>query len=187
MTMVEVSTGFLSGTSDPPGGTFCWMSPELLDPASFRCSGRPTRESDCYALGLVVYEVSWLWLSHRFFVNLSKVLTGRRPFHALCGYGPVAAVLRGERPEKPIDAESLGLSDMIWGLVRSCWSESRSSRPTAQKLFDCLSSASFEWVPPPSLVYPAVFDDGFGSFITSDSSSSLRTSPLSSMRESGSW
>ena len=34
------------------------MSPELLDPLRFGSSGRSTRESDCYALGMVVYEVS---------------------------------------------------------------------------------------------------------------------------------
>ena len=186
MTMVEVSTILLSGSSVPPGGTFCWMSPELLDPASFRCSGRPTRESDCYALGMVVYEVGWLSLSCQSFVDPSQVLTGRRPFHDLCGYTPVAAVLRGERPEKPLDTESLGLSDVVWGLVQSCWSESPSSRPTARQLLDCLSSASLTWVPPLSRVYPAVFNDDFGNFAKSDSSGSLRMSPLSPTRESGS-
>jgi len=34
------------------------MSPELLDPEQFGISdGRPTKQSDCYALGMVVYEV----------------------------------------------------------------------------------------------------------------------------------
>ena len=38
------------------------MSPELLDPERFGISAsesdRPTRQSDCYALGMVIYEVS---------------------------------------------------------------------------------------------------------------------------------
>ena len=34
------------------------MSPELLDPERFgACDDRPTKKSDCYALGMVVYEV----------------------------------------------------------------------------------------------------------------------------------
>ena len=34
------------------------MSPELLDPDRFGITdNRPTKESDCYALGMVVYEV----------------------------------------------------------------------------------------------------------------------------------
>ena len=40
------------------GGTPRWMSPELLDPERFGASDdRPTKKSDCYALGMVVYEV----------------------------------------------------------------------------------------------------------------------------------
>ena len=40
------------------GGTIGWMSPELLDPGRFNLTeGRRTKESDCYALGMVIYEV----------------------------------------------------------------------------------------------------------------------------------
>ena len=41
-----------------PGGTTRWMSPELLDPDRYGLpDSRPTKQSDCYALGMVVYEV----------------------------------------------------------------------------------------------------------------------------------
>jgi len=41
-----------------PGGTTRWMSPELLDPDQYGLpDSRPTKQSDCYALGMVVYEV----------------------------------------------------------------------------------------------------------------------------------
>ena len=43
------------------GGTRRWMSPELLDPERLGMpeseDNRPTRQSDCYALGMVIYEV----------------------------------------------------------------------------------------------------------------------------------
>jgi serine/threonine protein kinase len=43
------------------GGTRRWMSPELLDPERFGIpqseGDRPTRQSDYYALGMVIYEV----------------------------------------------------------------------------------------------------------------------------------
>jgi serine/threonine protein kinase len=43
------------------GGTRRWMSPELLNPEMFGIpqseGDRPTRQSDCYALGMVIYEV----------------------------------------------------------------------------------------------------------------------------------
>lgn len=40
------------------GGTTRWMSPELLDPDRFGITNYwPTKRSDCYALGMVMYEV----------------------------------------------------------------------------------------------------------------------------------
>ena len=40
------------------GGTLRWMSPELIDPSGFGVEGkRPTKMSDCYAFGMVIYEV----------------------------------------------------------------------------------------------------------------------------------
>ena len=59
MVMADLGTVLLSETAVSPQGTLPWMSPELLDspPDS---DGRPTRESDYYALGMVIYEVSWL-------------------------------------------------------------------------------------------------------------------------------
>ena len=87
--------------------------------------------------------------------NPPQVLTGLRPFHRLYAYAPVPAILRGERPGKPLDAESLGFSHELWGLVQLCWDESTSSRPTAQQLLDYLYPASLiPWVPPST--YPAI-------------------------------
>ena len=46
-----------------PGWSTRWVSPELLDPGRFGVpeseDDRPTRESDCYAMGMVIYEVSF--------------------------------------------------------------------------------------------------------------------------------
>ena len=57
--MADLSV-FLSKTTDASGGTYRWVSPELLDPEGYGSDGRSTRESDCFALGMVVYEVSGL-------------------------------------------------------------------------------------------------------------------------------
>ena len=52
------ATSSESLVSFTPGGTIRWMSPELLLPEQFGHSDdRPTKQSDCYALGMVVYEV----------------------------------------------------------------------------------------------------------------------------------
>ena len=63
MTMSDLSTILLSETTTSLGGTVRWMSPELLYPARFGSNGRLSRESDCYALGMVIYEASLLRLS----------------------------------------------------------------------------------------------------------------------------
>ncbi|KAF9651394.1 kinase-like protein [Thelephora ganbajun] len=151
MTMVDLSTIVLSNTVVSSGGTLGWMSPELLDPPRFGSNGCPTCESDCYALGMVIYEV----------------LTGLRPFHHIFACTPVPAVLRGERPMKPLDAEALGFTDTLWELVQLCWIESSSARPTVQQLLGYLSSASRTWIPPP--VYPVIVTDAFS---TTDTESS---------------
>jgi len=94
-------------------------------------------------------------------------------------FSPVTAVLRGKRPETPLDAESLGLSGTLWELVQSCWSESSSGRPTVRRLFDYLSPAALAWVPPP--VYPTIVI-GTEGIADSNSSSLLRVLLASSTR-----
>ena len=48
------------------GGTYRWMSPELMYPERFGMpqseDNRPTTQSDCYALGMVIYEVG-VWVN----------------------------------------------------------------------------------------------------------------------------
>ena len=171
MTMADLSTILISATVVSSGGTLCWISPELLDPPP-GSDGCPTRESDIYALGMVIYEVGWLDPSQRPLIYQSQVLTGHRPFHHMNALKSVPAVLRGERPEKPVGAESLGFSPELWELLQLCWSEMSSGRPTARRLFDQLSPASLTWIPPS--VYPAIEVSGFNT-ADPDSSGPLGT------------
>jgi serine/threonine protein kinase len=60
--MTDWSTIFLSNTAVPSCGTLLWMSPELLDPTYFGSDGLPSRQSDCYALGMTIYEVNHFFL-----------------------------------------------------------------------------------------------------------------------------
>jgi len=78
MVLNDLSTVLLSKTTDPLGGTTRWMSPELLDPDRFGSDGLPSRESDSYALGMTVYEVSDL---HSFWSHPIYLSPGtQRPF-----------------------------------------------------------------------------------------------------------
>ena len=58
MILTDLSAIALSNAVVPSCGTTRWMSPELLDPNRFNSDGLPSRESDCYTLGMVIYEVS---------------------------------------------------------------------------------------------------------------------------------
>lgn len=54
-TMMPTETTSFSSPSF--GGTTRWMSPELLDPDEHDWSPARTVHSDCYAFGMVIYEV----------------------------------------------------------------------------------------------------------------------------------
>jgi hypothetical protein len=100
-------------------------------------------------------------------------------------FSPVTAVLiDGVRPEKPPDGKSLGFSDALWELVRSCWSVSVPTRPTAEQLSNELSAAVSTWVPPP--VYPTEVDIDKDT-ISTDSSGLLRMHPTDMTREMQGW
>ena len=74
----------------------------------------------------------------------------------------VIAVQKRERPNKPHNAEPLGFSDTLWLLTRMCWSESPSTRPTAQQLFRHFRDVSHTWVPPPEYPIPDGLDSTSG-------------------------
>ena len=114
------------------GGTYRWMSPELFYPENFGLTdSRPTKNSDCYALGMVMYEV----------------LSGRVPFprHNICAV--VAKVSRGERPARPRGAERRWFTDEVWGVLQRCWAPRRDHRPKIRDVLRCLEEASRFWIP----------------------------------------
>ena len=76
------------------GGTTRWMSPELLDPERFGIpeseDTRPTKQSDYYALGMVIYEVGARvnasvfsavdWRYPRFYADTTPTMRSRMTF-----------------------------------------------------------------------------------------------------------
>ena len=93
------------------------MSPELLDPDEFGLKeGRPTKESDCYALGMVVYEV----------------LSGQTPFAPCKGPAMIRKILAGERPRRPQGSEGKLFTDNIWRVLGFCWKPRPRDRISAE-------------------------------------------------------
>lgn len=110
------------------GGTLAWMSPELLNPDNADSGKNPrrsTKESDCYALGMVVYEV----------------LSGKVPFDEYGPYVALAKVLGGERPERPKGDAGKLFTDDIWDLVERCWKRNPGDRATAKDVLECLGGS----------------------------------------------
>jgi len=116
------------------------MSPELLHPERFGFGdGRPTTESDCYALGMVVYEV----------------LSGQVPFVQDKNLVVIRKVTDGERPARPRGTEGAWFTDDLWGMLELCWRPEPSDRPSIKALLQCL-----EGVIPPAPAMSVVSDVG---------------------------
>jgi len=99
------------------------MSPELLDPDTFGLeSSLSTKESDCYALGMVILEV----------------LSGGAPFKADRAVDVIRKVTKGEHPGRPQGAEGLRFTDDLWQTLRRCWSPQPKNRPTIKVVLECL-------------------------------------------------
>ena len=115
---MRVTTISVKGSTEEQG-TVCFMAPELLFPPKFGLDkGVPSKEADVYALGMTVYQV----------------LTGKWPFYSRREAEVMHTVVSGERPPKPSNAEEIGMSEVVWDLLRECWREDRMTRPTIAEI-----------------------------------------------------
>jgi len=133
LTVASDTSNLVSSSSFTQGGTYRWMSPELFDPEKFGLKdSRPTRHSDCYALGMLIYEV----------------LSGQVPFSRNRGLTVVVRVFKGERPDRPV--EGTWFTNEVWGILEGCWKSTPGDRPRIEDVLECLNDASMSWMPPSS-------------------------------------
>jgi serine/threonine protein kinase len=108
------------------------MSPELLEAHQLGTKHcRPTKESDCYALGMVIYEV----------------LSGQAPFTPYKDFVVMRKVMEGERPERPEGVKGGWFVGDIWETLEMCWAAEPKSRPSIQAVFNCLERVPGDWKP----------------------------------------
>ncbi|KAF9780167.1 kinase-like domain-containing protein [Thelephora terrestris] len=135
--------GLLTIISDPTNtavtnslsiaGTTRWMSPELLDPSQFGSENtRPTKESDSYALGMVILEV----------------LSGQPPFALHNEFMVMRLVTEGKRPERPNGPEGVWFTDDLWQMLNRCWEIRPESRASIGAIFEYLGRVSGTWKSP---------------------------------------
>ena len=122
------------------------MSPELLalDKTSIK-NERPTKQSDCYALGMVVYEV----------------LSGQFPFAPFSNHVATWKVLGGERPQRPGGVEGVRFTDDLWRMLNRCWATRPENRPSISAVLEFLERVSGD-TKPLSLENPGADADGEG-------------------------
>lgn len=121
LTVVPDSTNLTVSSCYVVGGTIGWMSPELLALAK-----RPTMQSDCYALGMVIYEV----------------LSGQAPFAPFGCYVVLRKVMDGEHPQRPEGVVGERFTDDLWQMLKQCWATLPEDRPSSSAVLECLERVS---------------------------------------------
>ena len=121
-TILSDSLNIFSSSSHTQGGTARWMGPELIDPERFGLeTSRRTKLSDCYALGMVIYET----------------ISGHFPFHNHTDLTVFKKVLEGKRPPR-----EPSFTDSLWELLGKCWEPEPGARPSIEDVLQCLEKAS---------------------------------------------
>lgn len=111
-----------SSGSYAQGGSLRWMSPELIDPRRFGLKKtRPTKFSDRYALGMVIYET----------------VSGHAPFHQ---EGSHTAAVRNSTGEPP--PRGVRFTDDLWEMLKKCWMFQPNDRPCIEDVLQCLKVSS---------------------------------------------
>ena len=120
LTIISDPTYLLSSSSHIQGGTARWMSPERIAPGRFGFKhSRPTRHSDCYALGMVIYET----------------ISGHLPFHKDAELTVFMKVVEGKRPLR-----GARFTDRLWEMVEQCWAPRPDARPSVEDVLQCLET-----------------------------------------------
>jgi len=129
------------------------MSPELIAPQQFGFeNSHRTKSSDCYALGMVIYET----------------ITGRPPFHRHADLTVLMKVSGGEHPPREV-----GFTDSLWGILERCWAPPPNARPNIEDVLQCLEMVTnLSELPSPGADEETEKDDDDWDF-TNDSSGTV--------------
>ena len=104
------------------GGTVGWMSPELIAPGEFGLEkSLLTKSSDCYALGMVLYET----------------ISGNLPFYEHADAMVLMQLMGGGHPTR-----SMKFSENLWEVLEQCWAAHPNDRPSVEDVLQRLRGIS---------------------------------------------
>jgi len=136
------------------------MGPERIAPQRFGFKdGRPTKPSDCYALGMVIYET----------------VSGNLPFHKHADLVVLMKVVEGVRPTR-----GGRFTESLWDVLERCWEPEPNNRPSVEDVLYCLEMAT-NLPEPPS---PGADEGVDGGSDEQDSETGSSDHPLSTASQS---
>ena len=92
-----------------------WLAPEIIKPSPGTTEMiMESKPADIFAFAMLAVEV----------------FTGKHPFEGLTSSAAACRIFRGKRPEFPQNAEDVGLTVEMWGLIQRCWHPDPAERPT---------------------------------------------------------
>ena len=96
-----------------------WLAPEITEPPRRgHVMVRESKAADVFAFGMLAVEI----------------FTGEVPFVEQGEEAVVLQILKGGRPKMPEDAQEVGLTIEMWGLIESCWRQNPKKRPTIKNV-----------------------------------------------------
>jgi len=103
----------------PATGKLRWLAPEIIDPPPDQTSpAAQSKPADIFAFGMLAIGV----------------ITGKYPFEGCSDLNAARQISEGIRPERPQDAQDVGLTPKMWGLLEGCWSQDPARRPTIEEV-----------------------------------------------------
>ena len=95
-----------------------WSAPENMNLSRKGNTLPESKPADVYAFAMLMVET----------------FSGAVPFGNLKSEMVVLRVLRGGRPERPRNAQAVGLTDEMWKLLQRCWQQDPDKRPTMEEV-----------------------------------------------------
>lgn len=135
-------SGITLGTMSLDACRWRWAAPELQRPEEYDMSRVVvTKSSDIYGMGMVIYEVSPRNSFPSSSFSTPQVLTHEPPFREYNDTAVLTEIQNGNRPSKPANAASLGITGSIWMLLEQCWDWEPSHRPESSHVLNVLREA----------------------------------------------